>query len=123
MAVGFSTDVTFDVSVDDDARLPYPAPAQDSDLKTYDATILLTNQAEYDLLEAYVSGITILPAMGGGGLVDVTRGRGARTLTIPLSNGGEKAYRAILTAISARPRLIEDTHLSADVSFVVLSVE
>ncbi len=123
MAVGFSTDVTFKVIVDDEGRLPYPVPASDSDLKTYDATILLDSQADYDLLEAYVSGVTILPAMGGGGLVDVSRGRGSRTLTIPLSTGAERAFRAILTALSGRVRVMSDDTLAADASFLVLAVE
>jgi len=123
MAVGFSTDVTFSVVPDDGARLPFPAPTTDSDAKTYDASILLGSQADYDLLEAYVSGFDILPAMGGGGLVVVKRGRGVRTLTIPLANGAERAYRALLVSLSPRVRMFSDDHFAADASWLVLGVD
>lgn len=122
MAVGFSTDVTFSVVPDDEARVALPVNADDSDARTWDATVLLDSQADFDLLEAYVSRADVLAAMGGGGLVVVKAGRGVRTLTIPLSNGAERAYHALLVSIAGRPRLPGDSHLVADVSFLVLGV-
>ena len=123
MAVGFSGDVTFRVVPGSDARLPMPVPATDSDARTYDASILLDDIDEYDALESYISGFDILPAMGGGGLVTVTRGRGARTLTIPLSDGAERAYHAILVSTSPHVRMLDDSHFAADVSFLILGLD
>ena len=122
MAVGFSTDVTFKVRVDDEARLPFPAPETDSDAQMYQATILLDSLSDYFALLSYLSGYNLIPAMGGGGLVQVTRGRGTRTLTIAGSGGTEVAYRALLIALSARPYLNEDSHLEADATFLILEL-
>lgn len=123
MAVGFSGDVTFKVIPDGSARLPMPVPATDSDAKTWDASILLANTAEYDALESYISGFDILPAMGGGGLVTVTRGRGSRTLTIPLSEDVERSYRAILVTCTPHVRMLFDSYFAAEVSFLILALD
>jgi hypothetical protein len=122
VAVGFSTDVTFKVRVDDEARIPHPVPATDSDAESYQATILLDTYADYLTLRSYVSGVNLIPAMGGGGLVQVTRGRGTRTLTIPISSGGEVSYRAVLIAISPLVYKITDSNLQADVEFLILEL-
>lgn len=122
MATGFSGDVTFSVVPDGDARLPQPVFSTSDESRTYDATILLASYAEYDALESYLSGYTLLPAMGGGGLVVVTRGRGTRTLVIPLGGGIERAYRALLVAATPRARMLADSYVVADVSFLILAI-
>ncbi len=120
MAVGFDAAVTFQVRPDDEARLPMPVPADDGTYETWSASIILATRSDYDDLKAYKSYYTVLPAMGGGGLVITTAGRGRRTLVIPTEDGNEAGYYAILSQISANLRMLSDEGHTADVEFLIL---
>lgn len=119
MAVGFA-DVTFKVVPGSDARLPFPVPATDSDTRTYDASLLLSSLANYDTLYGYVSRFDILPAMGGGGLIIIKAGTGVDTLTIPISNGSERTYDAVLVSLNPQVFMLEDNYLACEASFLVI---
>ena len=119
MAVGFDG-VLFEVVPDDGARLPVPTPADDGTYETYSASIIVADRATFDDLKAYKSYYSILPAMGGGGLVTVTSGRGRRTLIIPTENGNEFSYYAVLSSISGSLRMLSDAVHSADIEFLIL---
>lgn len=118
MAVGFSTDISFSVVPDDDGYLPYPVPDEHG-LLVYTASVILSDQAEYLALLAYHSTVTVLPALGGGGLLVVERGSGRRQLTIPLSGGGETTYYGVLTSIQATARMLADDHVRADCEWML----
>lgn len=119
MAVGFGS-VEFKVVPGSDARLPIPVAATDSDTRTYDASLLLDNLADYDTLEDYISRFDILPAMGGGGIIVVKAGTGVETLTIPISNGSERSYDAILVSLDASVFMLQDAYLACEASFLVI---
>lgn len=113
MAVGFSTDVEFDVVPDDDGYLPYPVP-DETGMMVYTATVILEDEAAYFLLLAYKSTVSILPAAGGGGLIVVESGRGRNRLKVPLANADEATYYGVLTSITGFARMLGDDHIRAD---------
>lgn len=119
MAVEFNS-IEFSVVVDGDGNLPYPTPDINGML-SYSATILLASQADYLSLLAMQSKTTVLPALGGGGLVVVERGTGRKTLIIPLSNSAEATYSAVLTGISAQARAFQTGSILAECEWVIVS--
>jgi hypothetical protein len=119
MAVGFS-DVDFTVRPNGDL-LPTPVIDPMSGIQTYRATIWLPSAAQLATLKLYLSGVTEIPGMGGGGILVVERGPGKKSLTYPTANGGEATTQAILRRIEAQVRMLVGTHIEADVEFVLVS--
>lgn len=119
MAVGFDT-VAFTIQPDDEARLALPVPDENG-LETYTANVLLADMAAYRALKAYQSRVDVAPAMGGGGILTVTRGPGRRQLTIPLGGGlSDLVVYAVLVEIEGRPYLLADRSFAASCTWFVL---
>lgn len=120
MAVGFGT-VTFGV-LTDDGTLP-AVESGDSGFQTWSATLQLASSANVDSLRAYLSIVTMKPALGmvNGGSAVIEAGAGVRSLTIPESSGNEREFDAILTALSARTRVNTDANWSVDATFQILA--
>lgn len=122
MAIGFGT-VEFEINIADDTFLPYPTPDENR-LLTYTASIKLDNQSDYlTLLNTYHSTISVLPAMGGGGMVVIERpiSGSPSTLTVPHANGTETEYTAILMDLSAQSRAFMSDNIVVSASWVIVS--
>lgn len=121
MAVGFGT-VGFEIVIGDDTFLPYPVPDENRMLQ-YTATVQLESQSDYFDLLAYHSTVSVLPAMGGGGLVTIERPMGGSpsTLTIPQANNSENDYPAILTDLSAQSRAFMSDHIIATATWIIVA--
>lgn len=119
MTVGFYN-IPFDVLAPD-ATLPYPTP-DETGILIYEASVRLRSTVDVDALIALASTITIRPALGlrNSGSIVIEAGDGVRHLTIPLPDGEEVVYRAILTAIEPVANMLRDDAYSVDVSFVLI---
>ncbi len=97
MSVGYGA-VAFAVRTDD-STLPRVIVGDDR-LGVYTATIRLTSGTVYDSLDALLSFVTVKPALGRrGGKVVVDTGPGVANLTIPVADGAEEVWTAILTRL------------------------
>ncbi len=118
MAVGFNG-IPFRVRVQGMAQLPFPVRASDSS-ETYSAVILIDTRTRVNQLAALQSGVSILPAMAGGGVVNRDWGPGAKTLIFPAAAGDEDTRSAILTEFVVLPRLLSDDNWEADATWVLV---
>lgn len=112
MAASFDSHA-FDVFLDDQGFLPIPVPDEDG-LDTYTATIQMASGSISTAIRALHSKVTILPAMGGGGLLVTERGPGVKTLVYPTGNGDESTRYAILIGFQEHPFHMRDTDRRAD---------
>lgn len=120
MAVGFGT-VLFSV-YSPDGTLPAPVP-DERGWKRYAASIQVGSNADVETLDGLVSTITEKPAIGmrNGGTVIVEGGSaGARTLTFPTPNGGERVFTAILTSIQPVANLLHADQWQVEATWLLL---
>jgi hypothetical protein len=106
------------VYVDSDGRLPYPVPDENG-LLTYTATLLLDSGSIQAALLALHSKVTVLPAMGGGGLLVTERGVGPKHLIYPTGNGETEERFAILIDFQAHPLSFRDSDRTADATWIL----
>jgi hypothetical protein len=111
--------VLFEIRVDDSARFPAPSPDENG-LEFYTALISLPSWSRYQSLKAYHSTVDIIPAMQGGGLVTVRRGRGVRQLTYPRTLSIEMTVYAILTELSVDTYIHGPEQVWAEATWVIL---
>lgn len=117
MAVGFGS-VLFNVVVDDSASLPYPI-SDDDGIQRYTASLIMDSKTHVDSLNALLSKITILPALGGGGLLVVERGSGVATLIYPGYGGTTVSASAILVSFAARSHAVLPDHWTVEAEWVL----
>lgn len=117
MAVGFGA-VAFSV-LSEDGTLPRVVTGEDR-IGVYTATILLASTADLDSLDALLSWVTVKPALGRrGGKVADDFGR-SDDLIIPVDNGGEETWTAILTGLAPVAWALSDGYVHADATWLCL---
>lgn len=117
MAVGFDGNA-FRVALDDEGRLPHPI-SDETSVRTLTVTAFIDTSATLAALEALVSTVTVIPALGGGGLVKTKSGPGVKVLIYPGPNGAEVSRYAVLTGFDAAPFNGRDIYHRADLTFLV----
>lgn len=120
MAVGFGT-VTFDVLAPDGA-LPYVVFNADENHDTYDAEVRLRTTVAAQGLRGLESRISWQPAMGAlrAGVLTIEAGLGQRVLTIPLPEGGEASYDAVLVSLESTGNMLTETGWTARASWFII---
>lgn len=118
MAAGFSV-VDFKVIPNGD-QLPVPSKDPLSGRENYRANVFIPSSAQLSTLRSYLSGVTIIDALGGGGIIVVERGPGKKTLTYPTANGGETSRSAILISVEAEVRMLHSNYIEAAVEFILV---
>lgn len=118
MAVGYGA-VTFDVQ-SDDGYLPRVVPGEDR-LGVYTATITLASTTALDSLDALLSYVTVKTALGRrGGKVVVDTGPGTANLVIPVDDGTEETWTAILTGLAPTAWHFSGDYVTAEATWLCL---
>jgi hypothetical protein len=118
MAIAFN-DIPFDVLLDDEGRVPMPV-ADDTGLDSYTATILFATRSDYTDFRALQSTVTVMPALGGGGVIKVKPGgSGPFVLTFPAGNHADHSRYAVLVGFEGVQFNDRDGFARADVTFYV----
>ena len=120
MAVSFGT-VAFSVYTDD-GSLPVPT-ADERGWLWYNATIQVADADKMFDLQAYLSTITVKPAMGmrNGGTVVIEAGAGERDITYPSSAGDDIDGSAILTAMAPTANMFFDDQWRIECTWLITS--
>jgi hypothetical protein len=91
-------------------------------IHTYTAEIMLASAANMRTLREDVSTVTVVPAMGArnAGTVVIEAGTGGRSLTLPLPDGAEETWTAVLVSFEPMGNLLHDDAWTAEASWILI---